>query len=78
MWQELTSQINSEVCSDENDLSNEVRRAWDSISMEHVNNLVDGHDERFRGVAALRGECLNGHRDAFKDLRPGIPLTSLP
>jgi hypothetical protein len=45
--------------------------------MGHVNNLVDGHYDRLRVIAALRGEGLNGHRDVFKDLRYEIPPDQL-
>jgi transposase len=63
LWGVLKTRITVSNCKTPDDIWLQAQAAWDEISIEEVNNLIDSFTSRLRTVEALDGQSLNGHRN---------------
>ena len=63
LWGLLKHRMTVSNCQTEDDLWREAQAAWNTITIEEVNNLIDSFHNRLRSVAALDGQALTGHRN---------------
>jgi transposase len=55
----------------------QVRTAWDNITFDEINHLVDSFDSRLQGVMVLHGESLNGQGSVCQRLADGYTLEQI-
>jgi hypothetical protein len=59
------------------DLFREAERAWDTITIEEVSNLIDSFVNRLRAIVILGGESLNGHKQLLRELDSNADPTDI-
>jgi hypothetical protein len=71
VWAFLKDRMTVSNCENADQLWAEAQAAWDSITIEDVNRIVDSFHDRLLSVSALDGQALNGHRAVQKMVRAG-------
>jgi hypothetical protein len=59
------------------ELWEQVRTAWDTITFNEINHLVESFDSRLQGVTVLHGESLNGQGRVRQMLADGYTLEQI-
>jgi hypothetical protein len=72
LWAILKQSINRDVCTTAAELFTQAQQAWDAISIEVINSLIDSFPTRLRAVQALKGQSLNGRRDVLNNIKNGV------
>jgi hypothetical protein len=77
MWANLKSKMGACECQTPDDLWALAQKAWDGISYDEVNHLINDFEGRLRAVEALGGQSLNGHRDVQQLLQSGCTVQTI-
>jgi hypothetical protein len=59
------------------ELWEQVRTAWDTITFNEINHLVESFDSRLPGIMMLHGESLNGQGRVGQMLADGCTLEQI-
>lgn len=71
VWGIIKSRMDTSGCQNRDDLWAQAQMAWNSISIDEINDLIDGFFSRLQGVEILDGRSLNGHHDVRRMLKGG-------
>jgi hypothetical protein len=77
LWAKLKSGMGGRECQTPDALWHLAQEAWDKISYDEVNHLINDFEARLRAVEALGGQSLNGHRDVQQLLRSGCTVETI-
>jgi hypothetical protein len=71
MWNHLKSTMDTSECQTPDDLWVQAQLAWDAISIEEVNSLIDNFHTRMQCVRALGWQSINGNSNVKRMLKGG-------
>jgi hypothetical protein len=77
LWAILKSKIIQYQSKTSEDLWTAAQLAWNEITIEEINHLIEDFDNRLKCVEALGGQSLNGHRDVQRMLRTGHTIEEI-
>jgi hypothetical protein len=69
MWAILKRAISREGCTTPEELFRRAEAAWNAISQDSIDAMVQSYQTRIQAVLALQGRSLNGHRDILTEPR---------
>ena len=69
LWSILKGSMRYDQMLDADAMFNEAMRVWNSISLETVNKLVDDFQSRLETCLAIKGECINRHKQVLRGFR---------
>jgi transposase len=77
LWAIVKLRMATQDSKTADELWKSVRTAWDNITFDEINHLVESFDSCLRGVMVLHGESLNGQRSVRQMLADGYTVEQI-